>query len=192
MSARTLRSVATATVAALTLALGVALVGGPGTAPVSAAPAAAKERAPYMTLKVGSVKISAPVYKSGVTDRTMDVPDAPSRLGWLDKSAQFGDLIGDIVVAGHVSDNSDRPGALYRLKNVKKGAIVTITKGGETRKFKVVSKRTYSRDAKLPESMFETDGKSSLVIVTCANKITYPDGSFHYRDNLVVSAVAIN
>lgn len=151
-------------------------------------PTAADRANAYLTVKVPSVNISAPVVSVGGSGGTMDVPGNTGTLGWYNDTAQFGDLIGSMVIAGHVSNDHDAPGALYRLKNADTGDRVSITKGDKTLVYTITTMRYYPRSGSLPAAIFDNTGKSQVVLVTCGHKQTYSDGSFHYKDNLVVTA----
>ena len=140
------------------------------------------------SLSLPRVGISAPVHSVGLDRGTMAIPDDPGRVGWLDRSAGFGDLVGASVVSGHVSSRSDRPGALWRLRHVRVGDRVRWTSAGRTETFEVRRLHRYPRRAGLPADLFRTDGPRVLHLVTCARRVRL-GGGFHYTDNLVVTAV---
>lgn len=121
----------------------------------------------------------------------MAVPSDPSRVGWFNRSARIEDVIGATVIAGHVSDRQDRPGALFRLKSIQRGDIITITKGGQTFRFEVTGLRSYSRNQQLPSNLFTTAGPHVLHLITCTGRASTASGRFHYTKNLVVTARAV-
>ncbi|WGX97266.1 SdrD B-like domain-containing protein [Nocardioides sp. L-11A] len=139
-------------------------------------------------VKVPALGLNAKVTQVGLTDVRANVPKSRNLLGWLQTSARLDDAIGTTVVVGHVSDNHDRPGAFYDIKRLKAGKTVKV-KGndGKTYRYKVVAKKRFSRAKPLPERLFSMTGAPRVRLVTCTNKITRPDGRFHYRDNLVVT-----
>lgn len=140
-------------------------------------------------LRIGSLGVTVPVEAVGLRDGVMAVPDSPSRAGWLRASARPGDVIGSSVIAGHVSDGRDRPGPFARLERVRKGArIVWTDVNGKRRRFEVTSVASYPRNDGLPASVFRTDGRHTLRLVTCTHRVTLLGGGFHYTDNLVVTA----
>ena len=106
----------------------------------------------------------------------------------LRKSAAFGDKIGTTIVAGHVSDRSDRPGAMRGLRRAKPGQSVTVRSGGKTYRYKVIANRAYDRTRKLPARYFRTTGAPQLVLVSCSDRIVYRNGRFHYAKSRVVVA----
>ncbi|MDQ6526967.1 SdrD B-like domain-containing protein [Nocardioides sp. LHD-245] len=137
---------------------------------------------------VASLGLKARVAQIGLTGERANVPKSRNLLGWLQTSARLDDAIGTTVVVGHVSDRHDRPGALYRLKGLKRGKVVKV-KGndGVTYRYKVVKQQRFRRAKPLPERLFSMTGAPRLLLVTCTTKVTRPDGRFHYRDNLVVT-----
>jgi len=142
------------------------------------------------TLQVPNLGIEAPVDAVGLDGSAMAIPTDPTRLGWLTGTAKPGDLVGASVVSGHVSDRDDRPGALSRLDEVRpRATIIWTDSAGRTYRFRVERVRLFSRDHALPAWLFATDGPHVLHLITCAGRISTPGGGFHYRSNLVVTAV---
>lgn len=137
-----------------------------------------------MTFGYRALDIRATVLTVGANNGRLAVPGNVHRLGWYRRTARPGELIGTTLIAGHVSDNHDRPGAFYRLRNARVGQVVTVA--GES--YRVVDKVTRSRTQPLPRSIFRTTGRHRLALVSCTGKVTRPDGSFHYTKNLVVVA----
>ncbi|MBM9460130.1 sortase [Nocardioides sp. zg-536] len=107
---------------------------------------------------------------------------------WLRKSARFGDKIGATVVGGHVSDWSDRPGAMWGLRRAKPGQSVTVRSAGKTYRYKVIKNRAYDRNRKLPKRYFRTTGAHRLVLISCSDRTVYRNGRFHYTKSRVVVA----
>ncbi|MCD9197465.1 DUF7507 domain-containing protein [Aeromicrobium wangtongii] len=118
----------------------------------------------------------------------MKLPGDVAVTARLRKSAGFGDKIGTTIVAGHVSDRSDRPGAMAGLRRAKPGQSVTVRSGGKTYRYKVIANRAYDRTRKLPERLFKTTGAPRLVLVSCSDRIVYRNGRFHYAKSRVVVA----
>lgn len=144
------------------------------------------------TLLVPALGIGAPVQAVPLRQGVMAVPDSPRSLGWLRGSARPGDVVGSSVIAGHVSDRRDRPGALARLGRARIGTrVVWVDAQGRARRFAVTGLARYPRAGGLPASLFRTDGPHRLRLVTCARRVALPGGGFHYADNLVVTARAV-
>ena len=142
------------------------------------------------SLSVPSVGVSATVDGVGLDRGTMAIPNDPRRVGWLDRSAAAGDLVGASVISGHVSSRRDRPGALWRLRHARVGDRVRWTVGGSAHTFEVSGVRRYARARGLPADLFRTDGPRTLHLVTCTRRVRR-GGGFHYTDNLVVTARAV-
>lgn len=140
-------------------------------------------------LVISSIDVNAPIDVVHLDGEAMAIPNLTSQVGWLDGTAAFGDVTGASVIAGHVADDSDIPGALWQLKNIHIGATITwINPSGHKANFKVSSMASYPRTIGVPASVFRTDGPHTLNLITCFDKITFPDGGFHYTRNLVVTA----
>ena len=92
------------------------------------------------------------------------------------------------MIGGHVSTRTGGRGPFGRLGRVSVGDRVVLTRNGERRVLEVVSKRSYPRSEPLPTSLFDLATGFRVVLVTCTHKVTRPDGSWHYTDNLVVIA----
>ncbi len=142
-------------------------------------------------LRIPSVGIRAGVSTVGLDGATMAVPNDTQQLGWLAGTASVEDVIGASVISGHVSDASDRPGALWRLREVGVGDVVRWSEGGTTRRFVVSDVAQFPRTTGVPARYFRTTGPHVLHLVTCTDKQATTTG-FHYADNLVVTAKALS
>ena len=143
------------------------------------------------TVSIPALGIDTAFHGVGASAGSMDVPDDVHTVGWLTESAAPGDLIGTTVIAGHVSDDTDQPGAFWNLHRAKRGQIVSVTTDGVTHRFRITSTMTYSRATRLPKSLLSTTGRHRLVLVTCAGREDLGGGHFHYAKNLVVIATPI-
>ena len=132
--------------------------------------------------------LHAAAINTGITSGRMNLPNKVGMVAWLNRSAGYGDKIGTTVVAGHVSDRHDRPGALYRLNRAHRGQLVTITRGGTVYRYQVSGTATYDRTGRLPQRYFTTTGARRLVLISCTGRVVYPNGHFHYTKYQVVTA----
>lgn len=139
-------------------------------------------------LRLGRLGIDAPVVAVGWDAQTMAVPNDPRTLGWFEPSARLHDLAGSSLIAGHVSDASDRLGPLSALVRVRSGDVVEWRGSEGVIRFRVIGVQRFPRARGLPPSLFRVDGPHVLRLVTCTNRVVGPAGT-HYVDNLVVSAV---
>lgn len=144
------------------------------------------------TLRIPSLKVAAAVDAVGLDRGVMAIPDSPARIGWLRTTAAAGDTIGASVLSGHVSDRRDRPGALSRLRTVRRGAVLIWTDArGLRHRFVVTKIRRYPRSRGVPGKLFGVTGAHVLHLVTCTDRVRKRAGGFHYTANLVVTAKAI-
>lgn len=142
-------------------------------------------------LRYAAIGASAPVERVGISGGEMGLPSDVDKVAYLKRSAGVGDLIGSTIIAGHVSDLHDVPGAFARLASAKKGQRLTVTEGGHRYRFRVVSTARYSRSHALPQRLFSTTGRHKLVLISCTGRISLPGGHFHYTQNQVVTAVPV-
>ena len=140
------------------------------------------------TIRMPAIGLDAVVYAEPIVRGQMRLPDDVSKVGWLRRSDAAGDAIGVTVIGGHVSDRHDSPGALYRLSSAHRGEIVTMSQGGRQVRFRVTGKATYTRAGHLPKRYFSTTGGHRLVLISCTDKVVYPNGHFHYTRYQVVEA----
>jgi uncharacterized repeat protein (TIGR01451 family) len=152
--------------------------------------APAPRSAPTM-IRMASIRMNAPVVPEPIRGNHMVLPPF-RKVGWLKNSDSFGDKIGNVVVGAHVSSRTDVPGAMFRLKNAKKGDLVTATKGGKTYKYKVTGKVIFSRHHKIPQKYFSTTGKPRLIMVSCVHKKRLPRGRFTYTKYIIVVAKQVS
>jgi hypothetical protein len=140
-------------------------------------------------VRVESLGIDAPVFPSAIDLKqgVLDVPPQISRLGWWVDGTTPGSSSGALLVAGHVDSAAAGAGALFNLKDAKRGALVRVTtRSGRTFAYRVVSVQTMLKKD-LPTSIFSAGGRPRLVLVTCGGP--FDPSIRHYRDNVVVTAV---
>jgi hypothetical protein len=122
-------------------------------------------------------------------DGTVQVPSGPHRwdmAGWYAGGTRPGDP-GSAVILGHVDSKRDGPAVFYRLRDLRRGDEVTITRAdGSTVRFAV------DRTEQFPKSRFPTDDvyyptlTPALRLVTCGGSFDATAG--HYRSNVIVFA----
>ncbi len=141
-----------------------------------------------ISIQIPAMRVHAEVRREGIIGRQMTLPGDVSEVGWLRKSAGLGDQIGTAVIAGHVSDRHDHPGALFHLSRAHAGQQVTVTQAGTRHRFTIVRKATFDRRRPLPHRYFDTTGRHRLVLISCTAKVVSPSGRFHYTRYIVVVA----
>jgi sortase (surface protein transpeptidase) len=115
------------------------------------------------------------------------VPDDVDVAGWY----RFGPVPGDpgsAVLSAHVDSARQGLGAFFPLREVAPGSGVTVTfDDGSARRFEVVARRSYDKDALPLAELFTRNGEPVLTLVTCGGPFDPETGS--YEENLVVFAV---
>ncbi|HVK27525.1 MAG TPA: class F sortase [Nocardioides sp.] len=138
---------------------------------------------------VPSARIAAGLSAVGFRGAVLPAPHRRSSAGVWDGSVPLSSLVGTTLLAGHVSDVRDRPGAFHGLRRVRVGHRITTTDtSGVVRHWRVVRIGSVDR-RRLPRSLFQQGVARRLVLVTCTDRVIRPNGGFHYRRNLVVQAV---
>jgi hypothetical protein len=176
---------------ALATALAASLVSGHAaqraaadTVSVSARSAAAAGVLTVPRLAGGGV----PVEVVGTSGGAISVPGDAGHLGWWRGSRPFKASRGSSIVVGHVTDESDAPGAFYRLGSLRKGDRIVWTLGKTRKVFKVVAKTFTPRSGSLPDRIWQKGGARMIHLVSCARRQVFEDGGYHYTHNVTVSA----
>ncbi|MBC9734132.1 lectin-like domain-containing protein [Nocardioides marmotae] len=154
-------------------------------------PGAGLERGVPTRVRARGFGLDAPVVPTAVVRGEMRLSGNVGVTSWLRRSARYGDTIGATVVAGHVSDRSDRPGAMWGLRRAERGQVVTVASGGRTYRYRVVRTATYERTRRLPRRFFSTTGSHRLVLISCSDRVVNASGRFHYTKSKVVVAVPV-
>ncbi|WFG44948.1 class F sortase [Pseudonocardia alni] len=131
---------------------------------------------------------AAPVVPVGVApDGQMEVPPEVDTVGWYRFGPRPGDPAGAAVLAGHVDDAVQGPGAFHRLADLGIGDRVEVDGAdGVVRAFRVVETRALDKSALPVTELFARDGPPRLHLVTCGGPFDADAGG--YRDNVVVAA----
>ncbi|HYH26047.1 MAG TPA: sortase [Blastococcus sp.] len=164
--------------------------GAPALPPVTtrdAAPVEASAARPPVRLDLPGLGVTAPVDQVGVAgDGQMALPEDVDRVGWY----RFGPAPGadgNAVLAGHVDDREQGPGALFPLRDVEPGAELVVTDAaGEITRWRVVSRELVQKQVLPLDAIFAREGPARLVVITCGGPFL-PEYS-SYRDNVVVVA----
>ena len=152
-----------------------------------AAPAAAQAAPAPARISVPAWGVDAPVDSVGIAaDGQMELPEDVSRVGWY----RFGPVPGadgSAVLAGHVDDREQGPGALFPLTDAAVGDEVTVTDAaGSATRWRVVSREVITKQALPLDRLFARDGAPRLTLITCGGPFLPEFRS--YRDNVVVVA----
>lgn len=154
-------------------------------------------------LAIPSIGTRAPVISVGATGPDGGALDVPSRIdevGWWDgvwksprgvvheKVARPGQH-GVALLAGHIDSAVQGEGALYQLRQVKKGDGVTVTdQHGKATRWRVTGLQVVPKTA-LPSALFVNHGPPKLAIVSCGGPFDATSG--HFVDNVIAWAVPV-
>jgi Sortase (surface protein transpeptidase) len=139
-------------------------------------------------LDIPSLELRAPLMKLGLTDEgDVELPpfEKPQVAGWYQGSVVPGEK-GASVIIGHV-DTKDAPAVFYRLRQVRKGAEVRISRSdGKVARYRVDEIEQIPKDRFPAERVYTEDG---LRLVTCGG--AFDRAQRQYRDNIIVYASLI-
>jgi LPXTG-site transpeptidase (sortase) family protein len=112
-----------------------------------------------------------------------DVTWLGRQAGWLEGSAQLGDL-GNAVLTAHVWDALNQPGPFYGLEKLKYGDQVILHAWGEEYVYEV--REVLSVQPENVKAMMKHQEKAWLTLVTCQG---YDENSGEYLNRILVRAV---
>lgn len=165
--------------------------GSSGTGPTvlarDAAPQAARSAVPPDRISAPALGVDAPVDAVGISpDGQMELPEDVSRVGWYRFGPEPG-AGGSAVLAGHVDDREQGPGALFGLRDAAVGDELTVTDAaGTATRWRVVSRELITKQVLPVDRIFARDGAPRLTLITCGGPFLPEYRS--YRDNVVVVA----
>lgn len=139
-------------------------------------------------LIVPSLGVDATIDVTALQAGLLDLPADVSRVALWDGSPPIDSDAGTILVAGHVDNIHQGPGALWPLHQVTEGSLIVLAHGGQVSRWKVVGVTSVVKSA-LPQDVFAGPiGPRRLVLVTCGGDIH--QGS--YDSNVIVTAVPLS
>ncbi|MFG2100514.1 class F sortase [Micromonospora echinaurantiaca] len=159
---------------------------GPGCA-TDCAPADAAPAGPPSRVRVPRIGVDAPLTVLGL-DATgaLAAPAGFDTAGWYGGGPAPGDP-GPAVIAGHL-DSRDGPAVFARLGELRPGDRVQVWRGGRVVAFRVTGTLRAGKDRFPTTAVYGPTPGPELRLVTCGGDFDRRRG--HYRDNLVVFAVA--
>jgi Sortase domain len=191
LARRALVAVAASAVAGATVLLTPAVT---GNAPDLLRPPAAASGPAAVAAPVRPVAVSIPALSVAgpLEDLVADpatgelaAPNDPSRAGWYAAGVVPGDL-GPAVIGGHV-DSRSGPGVFFRLRSLRPGDLVDVTRSdGRTVRFSVVAVALYPKDEFPTEAVYGPTSAPELRLVTCGG--AFDRSARSYDDNVVVDA----
>ncbi len=179
--------------AAATLLVAVLLPAGCGAqagappAAVPPVPSAVEVVEPPAAVQIPKIGAESSLTQVGFNpDGSMEIPpvDQPLQAAWYRHSQVPGEP-GPAVIVGHV-DGNHRPGIFHRLRELKEGDEVVVTKGDGTRQRFTVTHTVQVEKDQLPPDVFGGTAEPELRLITCGG--TFDKTARSYRDNIVVYA----
>lgn len=152
---------------------------------VVAASAPGKQYAP-MTIRIPVIAASAPVDPLGLNrDGTLQVPTDFSRAGYYTGRPPPG-AIGPAIIVAHV-DSKSGPAVFARLRELKPGDEVTVTRADRSAVIFVVERvESHRKNAFPTKAVYDPTPGSTLRLITCGGSFDRKTG--HYRDNVIAFA----
>ncbi len=143
-------------------------------------------RSEPVSLRVPGVGISTNLITLGTeADGTLETPDAYDVAGWYKYSPTPGQT-GPSIIVGHV-DNYKGPAIFYRLKELKAGDNIEVTRAdGSIVKFKVDGVQQFQQDNFPTEQVYGNTKYAGLRLITCGGQFNRATGE--YLANTVVFA----
>jgi Sortase domain len=137
---------------------------------------------------IPAIGVSSPLVRLGLQpDRRMEVPEDYSVAGWYTGGPRPGDR-GPAVIAGHV-DSKRGPAVFYRLGELRKGDLIVVRYPGRAEaRFRVERTERHAKRAFPTARVYGDTAGPALRLVTCGGSFDRASG--HYRDNVIVFAVA--
>jgi hypothetical protein len=139
-------------------------------------------------LRIPSIGVRTDLQHVGLArDGTIAPPSRWQTAGWYDRGPRPGQP-GPAVIVGHV-DSRAGPAVFHRLPGLRPGAAVLVDRrDGTTVEFAVTGSRQVAKSRFPAELVYAPTLETVLRLVTCGG--TFDAGTGHYRDNIVVTAVA--
>ena len=156
---------------------------GPG---VPAVDVPTAEVAAPVAIRIDAIGASAPVDPLGLNaDGTLEVPTDYSRAGYYTGRSMPG-AIGPAIIVAHV-DSKTGPAVFYRLRDLKPGDEVAVTRADATEVVFVVDRlEQHPKNAFPTEAVYGSTPDATLRLITCGG--SYDASAGHYRDNTIAWA----
>jgi hypothetical protein len=194
LARRALVAVAASAVAGATVLLTPAVTGDrpPLLRPPAAAPGGAAVAAPSrpVAVSIPALSVAGPLEELVADPSTGELaaPADPARAGWYAAGVVPGDQ-GPAVIGGHV-DSRNGPGVFFRLRTLRPGDLVDVTRSdGRTVRFAVIAVALYPKNRFPTEAVYGPTSGPELRLVTCGG--TFDRSARSYDDNVVVDAALV-
>jgi Sortase domain len=148
-----------------------------------------REAAPPRRISIPAIGVRARVVSlQRSPDGTMETPENFDNAGWYQPGSEPGER-GPAVIAGHV-DSTSGPAVFYRLRELKRGNLVRISRAdGSVVRFRVEGLERWPKAAFPTRRVFGGTRLAALRLVTCSGNFDASTG--HYVDNTIVYATRL-
>ena len=134
---------------------------------------------------IPALGVDAPISPEAVRDGALTIPGDVGTVGAWNGSAAIPGSTGTVLLAGHIDNIHQGPGALHDLYTLQPGDKVFVRLHGVDTTWQIVTLGSYSKDA-IPDDLFAgPTGPRRLALVTCGGQIHQGE----YDDNVVATAV---
>lgn len=134
-------------------------------------------------LEIPDLGVEASITGVPHENNNWDVSWLGDQAGWLEGSAQLGNL-GNTVLTAHVWDALNKPGPFYGLEKLKYGDQVIVHAWGDEYIYEV--REVFSVKPENVNAMMKHQEKAWLTLVTCQG---YDEKSGEYQHRVLVRAV---
>ncbi len=137
-------------------------------------------------LIIPKIDVDAAVEEVGINERgNMGVPKDWRNVSWYEPGYLPGEA-GNAVLAGHL-DWDGSQAVFWDLEKLESGDLVQVTDdNGDKLSYVVTSTEVYGYQSQATDSVFGSQGRSQLKLITCDGN--YLDGEDTYQDRYIVTA----
>jgi Sortase domain len=138
---------------------------------------------------IPSLGIDAPLDPVTRDGADLQIPTDVHHVGRFTGGAPVISKAGTTLLAGHVDNYDQGPGAFYPLHDIAPNATVYVSDSHATvTAWRVVSLQVVAKN-EIPGGLFDARGPRRLALVTCGGPLDHSSSGNSYRDNVVVTAV---
>lgn len=133
-------------------------------------------------LSIPKLGINTSIESVGMdTEGKMDVPKNDDDVAWYNLGYKPGDK-GSAVIAGHYDKVTGAPAVFYNISNLTSGDTIVVTDYQDKEyTFMVTHTETYPFDALPLQAIFNTQGTSTLNLITCEGKFNQTSSNYSHR-----------
>ena len=134
---------------------------------------------------IPALGVDAPLTPEVVSNGALTIPGDVGTVGAWTGSAALTSTTGTVLLAGHIDNINQGPGALHDLYLLQPGDKVFVRLHGVSTTWQIVTLGSYPK-SEIPQDLFDgSQGPRRLVLVTCGGQIHNGE----YDQNVVATAV---